>query len=138
MRRTFLLALLALAIAASLPAHAQDTRATEAQSAARTWLELADKLDGPGTFAAAGARFQKAMPVDRWTKALKDSRGPFGAMQRRTVLSTQFLSSVPGAGKGEFAMILYRSSFANREFVQERMTLEKTAKGWQVIGYFPR
>jgi hypothetical protein len=138
MRRTFLLALLALAIAASLPAQAQDTRATEAQSAARAWLELADKLDGPGTYAAAGEKFQKAMPVDRWSKALKDSRGPFGAVQRRAVLSTQFVNSVPGAGKGEFAVMLFRSSFANREFVQERMTLEKTAKGWQVIGYFPR
>ncbi len=138
MRRSFLLALVALAIAASLPAHAQDTRATEAQSAARAWLDLADKLDGPATYAAAGAKFRKAMPVERWSKALKDARGPFGAVQRRAVLSTQFVSSVPGAGKGEFAVILFRSSFANREFVQERMTLEKTAKGWQVIGYFPR
>jgi hypothetical protein len=139
MRRGFLLALLALAIAASLPpANAQDARATEAQAAARSWLDLADKLDGEATFAAAGDKFQRAMPVKRWTKALKDSRGPFGATQTRTVVSTQFVDTIAGQPKGEYALVLFRSSFANRDFVQERLTLEKTTKGWQVIGYFPR
>ena len=138
MRRGFLLALLALAIAASLPANAQDARSTEAQDAARSWLALADKLDGPGTFAAAGAKFQRTMPVDRWSKALKDSRGPLGATLRRAVVSTQFVDTIPGGPKGDYALVLFRSSFANRDFAQERLTLENTKKGWQVIGYFPR
>ena len=138
MRRGFLLALVAFAIAASLPVEAQDARAIEAQSAARDWLALADKLDGPDTYATAGKKFQRAMPVERWTKALKDARGPFGAMLRRAVVSTQFVNTIPGQPKGEYALVLFRSSFAHRDFAQERLTLEKTPKGWQVIGYFPR
>ncbi|HEY5366078.1 MAG TPA: DUF4019 domain-containing protein [Casimicrobiaceae bacterium] len=137
MRRGFLLALLALAIAAALPANAQDARATLVQDAARSWLALADNLDGPATFASAGDKFQRAMPVQRWTQALKDTHGPLGAMLTRTVVSTQFVDTVQGQPKGEYALILFRSSFAHRDFMQERLTLEKTAKGWQVIGYFP-
>src|SRR5665213_1652094 len=100
-------------------------------------LALADNLDGPATFASAGDKFQRAMPVQRWTQALKDTHGPLGAMLTRTVVSTQFVDTVQGQPKGEYALILFRSSFAHRDFMQERLTLEKTAKGWQVIGYFP-
>ena len=137
MRRGFLLALLALAIVAALPANAQDARATLVQDAARSWLALADNLDGAATFAAAGDKFQRAMPMERWTQALKDTHGPLGAMLTRTVVSTQFVDTVQGQPKGEYALILFRSSFVHRDFMQERLTLEKTAKGWQVIGYFP-
>ena len=81
-------------------------------------------------------------PAESANLALKLLRvGPLTSwklMELPIMVSTQFVNSVPGAGKGEYAVMLYRSSFANREFVQERMTLEKTAKGWQVIGYFPR
>jgi hypothetical protein len=137
MRRGFLLALLTLAIVAAMPAHAQDARATLAQDAARAWLQLADNVDGAATYATAGEKFQRAMPAERWKKALEDTRGPLGAMQRRTVVSTQFVNKIQGQPKGEYALVLFRSSFANRDFMQERVTLEKTPKGWQVIGYFP-
>jgi len=138
MRRTFLLAFVALAVAMSLPVSAQDARSSEVQDAARDWLALADKMDGPATYAAAGAKFTARMPLERWSKALKDARTPLGANTRRTVVSTQFTDKVQGQPKGDYALILFRSSFTNREFTQERLTLEKTAKGWQVIGYFIR
>lgn len=138
MRRGFLLALLAFAIAASLPVNAQDARATEAQDAARQWLALADKLNGPDTYATAGEKFRLAMPVDRWTRALKEARGPMGANLTRALVSTQFMNSLPGQPRGDYVMLLFRSSFANRDFVQERLTLEWNGKHWQVIGYFPR
>ncbi|MEO8848068.1 MAG: DUF4019 domain-containing protein [Casimicrobiaceae bacterium] len=138
MRRGILLGLLALAIAAALPANAQDARATLAQDAARSWLALADNLDGAATYAAAGDKFQRAMPVKRWTKALHDTRGPLGATLSRTAVSTQFVDTLKGEPKGEYALVLFRSSFAKRDFAQERLTLEKTPQGWQVIGYFTR
>jgi hypothetical protein len=137
MRRGFLLALVALAIAASMPAGAQGTRANEVQTAARAWLALADKLDGPDTFATAGKKFQSTMPADRWAKALKDARAPYGTNLSRAVVSTQFVNSIPGEPKGDYALVLFRSSFANRDFARERLTLENTPKGWKVIGYFP-
>jgi hypothetical protein len=138
MRRGFLLALVALAIAAALPARAQDARSTEAQDAARAWLALADRNDAEAAYKAAGEKFHRQVPKAQWAKALNDTRAPFGANLRRTVVTTQFLDRIKGFGKGDYAVMLFRSSFAKKEFAQEQVTVEKTANGWQVIGYFVR
>ena len=138
MRRGFLLPLVALAIAAALPARAQDARSTEAQDAARAWLALADDNDADAAYAAAGDKFRRQVPQAQWTKALADTRTPLGKNLRRTVVSTQFVDRIKVFGKGDYAVMIFRSSFANRDFAQEQVTVEKTAKGWQVIGYFFR
>jgi Protein of unknown function (DUF4019) len=136
MRRGFLLALVALAIAAALPARAQDARSTAVQDAARAWLALADKNDADAAYDAAGGKFHRQVPKDQWAKALTGSRAPLGANLRRTVATTQFLDRIKGFGKGDYAVLVFRSSFANKDFAREQVTVEKTAKGWQVIGYF--
>ncbi|HEY7903128.1 MAG TPA: DUF4019 domain-containing protein [Casimicrobiaceae bacterium] len=135
MRRGFLRALVALSIAASLPARAQDARSSEAQDAARAWLALVDKSDVEGAYDAAGNKFKRGMAKADWIKALVKTREPYGANAQRTIAATQFHNRIQGVGKGDYAVLLFRSSFARRDFAQEQVTLENTPKGWQVIGY---
>jgi hypothetical protein len=138
MRRRLLVALCALAIVAAMPVHAQDARSSEAQDAARDWLAVVDKGDADAAYVDAGERFRRQVSKRQWMKGMADARGSLGANTRRTIESTRFVDRIQGVGKGDFAMLVFRSSFANKDYVREQLTLENTAKGWQVIGYLIR
>ena len=47
--------------------------------------------------------------------------------------------SFPGAPDGEYSLLVFRSTFANKTDSRETVTLEREADGnWRVIGYFVR
>jgi len=57
-------------------------------------------------------------------------------MTQRSVLSTTFPNSVPGAPDGDYSMVLFRTSFVNRADSRETVTLEREPDGaWRVVGY---
>jgi len=135
-RRALLAAAAAIAVGViSPPLAAQDARSADAQNAAREWLALTDRQDGTASWNAAGAKFREASPVDRWTDALKQVRGPLGALATRAVASTRFATSFPGFPEGDYAVIVFRASFANKPIVRETVTLEREGNAWRVIGY---
>jgi hypothetical protein len=136
-RRNVLRAAAALAALLCIrAASAQDPHASIVQSAARDWLVLADKGDGGATWDAAGAQFRKAIARDRWSEALKSVREPFGAMTQRSMFSTVFRKTIPGAPEGEYALVVYRTAFAKRDDTRETVTLEHESDGaWRVVGY---
>jgi hypothetical protein len=118
---------------------AQDPRATLAQKEARSWLELTDRSDALASWSAAGKQFQRAITADKWADSLKQVRPPLGALIERTMLSTQFTTSFPGAPDGDYALLVFRSSFAKKIDSHETLTLEHEADGaWRVIGYLIR
>ena len=136
-RRRALLAALTSAIAVPGVALAQDPRASQVDKAARDWLALADKLDGSGTWKAAGQRFQAAVSEDRWAALLRQERERRGAVEQRAAAGTSFTSqlrSIPESGS--YAMVHFRTSFANEPSATEDVTLEQGADStWRVIGY---
>ncbi len=139
MRRALVCALAVSAIGALVPARAQDARTTLAQKTAREWLALADALDVTGSHNAAGARFRNAITSEAWGAALQQARAPLGALDQRSMLSTKFSDKLPDGPEGEFALVLFRTSFAHHADGRETVTLEREADGsWHVIGYFIR
>jgi hypothetical protein len=135
MRRA-LLAAIAGAIAVPGLAIAQDPRASEVQQVARGWLAFADKMDGPATWKAAGERFQAAIPEERWSELLKRERQARGALVQRTAAGTSFASQLPSVPEpGMYAMVHFRTSFANEPNATEDITLEQAGAAWRVIGY---
>ena len=125
-----------LALGAAGAASAQDPRTTTVQRVAREWLQLTDKLDSAASYRAAGARFRRSMSLDKWSERLRGERMSLGGMQQRAVLQTSFEKSFPGVPDGEYALVLFRASFALRTDVHETVTLERGADGaWHVIGY---
>ena len=136
-RRGALRAAVAIAVAALAPGlAAQDARAIEAQFAARKWLALTDKGDASASWEAADAKFKAAMPAERWTAALKQARGPLGAFEQRAVTSTKFSKSLKDFPAGDYAIVVFRSSFAKKMVTQETVTLDRDSGGaWRVVGY---
>ncbi|MEO5701524.1 MAG: DUF4019 domain-containing protein [Casimicrobiaceae bacterium] len=120
-------------------ASAQDTRATEVQAAARTWVGHADRLDGEATWKHAGAKFRSALTTEAWAKALRDARSRFGATQQRAAVSTRFESAFPNVPAGDYALVQFRTAFERHSEGRETVTLEREPDGtWRVIGYFIR
>ena len=120
-------------------ARAQDPRAADAQRAAREWLALTDRFDSVGSRETAGKRFKDAMTADEWSQALRRERSPLGTPEQRTLLQTLFEKSFDGLPEGDYALVSFRSAFANRPDARETVTLEREADGrWRVIGYFLR
>ena len=140
-RRRALLVVLAGCLSATGigSALAQDPRATAAQKEARSWLELTDRGDALASWSAAGKKFQNVISADKWADSLKEVRPPLGALVERTMLSTELTTSFPGAPDGDYALLVFRSSFAKKIDSRETVTLEREADGaWRVIGYFIR
>jgi len=136
-RRRVLRAVAAIACTCVTAAAAQDPASSLAQAAARDWLALTDAGNGGASWDAAGKLFQGAIKRERWTEALGSVRNPIGALARRSLLSTKFTSSFPGAPDGEYAIVVYRSSFANKADARETVTVAREADGqWRVVGYF--
>jgi len=140
-RRSALLAVAAcyLSVACIDLASAQDPRATDAQKEARKWLELTDRGDAQASWKAAGKQFQNAITAEKWGDSLKQVRPSLGALSERALLSTQFTNSFAGAPDGDSALLVFRSSFANKTDSRETVTLQREGDGpWRVIGYFIR
>ena len=135
--RRALLAALACAIALPSVALAQDPRASEVQGVARAWLALVDKLDYPVTWKMAGQRFQATIPEDRWAALLKREREARGALVQRAVAGTSFSSQLPAIPEaGHYAMVHFRTSFANEPNATEDVTLEQGPDStWRILGY---
>lgn len=138
-RRTVLCGLAVLALASALPSAAQDPRSYAVQKAARDWLALVDALDAAGSWKAAGERYRKALDEEAWNKALAEVRAPLGALQQRSTLSTTFQDHLDEGPSGDFAMVVFRTSYEKREDGRESVTLEREADGtWRVVGYLIR
>jgi hypothetical protein len=139
-RRRATLAMLAGIAITPRAAFAQDPRGAIVQKVARDWLALADDLNGTATWSSAGARFQQALTVDKWTAALRRQREPRGATVQRAVVSTTFGSKFRGlpAG-GSYALVQFRTSYANGSVGGDDVTLELGSdNAWRVIGYVIR
>jgi len=137
-RRRGVLAAVAGLAAAGLasPLAAQDARSGAAQRAARDWLALTDRLDAAAAWNAAGAKFKAASPVDHWSSALGQVRGPLGETTARTIESTRFAKSLPGFPEGDYAVVVFRTTFAKKPMTgRETVTLELEGGAWRVVGY---
>lgn len=135
-RRAMLAALSAWALVCALPAAAQDPALSEARSAALEWLIVADADNATATHAAAAAKFRTTMTQAQWADALAQARAQFGAMAQRTFAGAQKADDPSAKAQGEFAVLVFRTSFAKRDAVVETLTMERESDGkWRVAGY---
>ena len=136
-RRAWLRAFTILPLAAALPALAQDPRASVVVNASRDWLSLVDRPDLAASHARAGAKFRNAMTANEWGAAYEKERKPRGAFVQRALYQTRFDTKAPGAPlAGEYAFLVYRTSFASNPDARETVTLERESDGvWRVVGY---
>ena len=128
-----LAALLALILV--LPAMAQPPAPNAAQPTpddrARQWLTLIDDSNYTAGIEQMGPQTAKGS-----IEALSRLREPLGAMATRNLKEIRLEKTHPGLPEGQYAVVRYDSTFANRAKATETLTLAMLKSGaWTVIAY---
>jgi hypothetical protein len=110
-----------------------------AQTAAESWLKLADQGDGAATWDQAAKHFKGAVTKERWTEMLAGVRPPLGKVVSRKLTSRQYSEALPGAPDGKYVTIQYSTEFEKKASAVETITPMLDPDGvWRVSGYFIR
>ena len=137
---------LGLAVAISLTlgslviagAAAADDETEAATTAALQWLAELDRGAYAETWELAAPLFQAHVTKDQWIRSASAVRTPLGALQRRELMSAEYTTELPGAPDGEYVVLKFSTSFANKQTAQETVTPMLADGDWRVSGYFVR
>ena len=109
----------------------------EAQIAAEHWLALIDAGKYADGWETAAAYFRKAISKATLESSLGAVRQPLGDLVSRKLKSADYRKSLPGAPDGEYVVLQFDTSFANKKVAVETVTpMLETGGVWKVSGYF--
>ena len=108
-----------------------------ATSAAQTWLAEIDNGEYGPSWQKASVFFQNALTEEKWKAALEAVRKPLGDLVSRKLKSAKATAELPGAPAGQYVVMQFETSFANKKSAIETVTfmLEKDGQ-WKAAGYF--
>ena len=110
-----------------------------AVESAKFWLLKVDNGDYSESWNISGEYFQNSIQEDRWFAAMKASREPLGKVISRNIKSASYLTEISGAPDGEYFIIEFDVSYANKKVAIETVTPTKEKDGkWKVVGYYIR
>lgn len=109
----------------------------EAISAAQSWLAVIDSGKYMQSWGNAAQFFKDKVPDDQWESTLRQVREPLGDVTSREVANVQFLTYLPGAPKGEYVVIQFKTVFTRKGEGIETVTPMLEPDGtWKVSGYY--
>ena len=109
----------------------------DALKAAESWLGLVDAGEYGTSWDQSSELFKAAVSKEQWEQALNSARKPLGELIGRTVISTKYATSLPGAPDGEYVVIQFTTRFTNKKSAIETVTPMKDPDGaWRVSGYY--
>jgi hypothetical protein len=116
---------------------AKEQKEKAAVTAAEATLKLIDGEKYAESWKASANFFQKAVKQEQWVAAMTASRKPLGKMVSRKVAGKKYMTNLPNAPKGEYVVIQFKTSFANKKSAIETFTpiLAKDGK-WKMTGYY--
>jgi len=104
--------------------------------AALNWLRLVDKGEYESSWHDTSELFQSRIGCLDWADKLKAVREPLGKNISRSIKSCTDHQSLPGVPDGNYAVLDFDSVYDQKCNSLEKLTLEKSEKGWRVVGYF--
>ena len=137
--KNFRVSLLCLGLLVSIMASYSfaDSAEKEAIKVAESWLAFVDAGDYSKSWDQSAKLFKNAVTKKKWNQSLDAARKPLGDLVSRKVISAQYATTLPGAPDGEYVVIQFKSSFANKKAAVETVTPMKDPDGkWRVSGYF--
>ena len=112
-------------------------RSTE-ETSAREWVALVDGRRWEDSWRTAAALFKSQLTAEQWVSAIRPVREPLGGVSSRVLQSATKTGAPPGAPAGEYEILEFRTSFAQRADMTETVVLAREGSGWKVAGYFIR
>jgi len=137
MKRMMSIAMTVLLLCSAVFAQGDVAKREAAKQAAQYWLALLDRGNFGQSWQDASPFFQSKISKADWEKALAQVRAPLGAVRNRTLMGSMYQTDVPGAPKGEYVVIQYRTELSSSGTVIETITPMQDNDGtWRVSGYF--
>lgn len=128
--------LLILAFSGSLLL-AESKPENDALKAAEQWLSIIDASSYGESWKNTAALFQKEVSQEMFVNQLGTVRKPLGEFLSLKLGGAKYTPPLPGAPDGEYVVLQFETSFANKKTAIETVTpmLEKDGQ-WKVSGYY--
>ncbi len=109
----------------------------KAVETANAWLTLVDTGAYAQSWETVAAYFKGAVKKEAWEGQLAAVRAPLGKRLLRTLKSSQYSTTLPGAPDGEYVVIEYETSFEKKLAAVETVIPMREPDGtWKVAGYY--
>ncbi|QOJ24479.1 MAG: DUF4019 domain-containing protein [Gammaproteobacteria bacterium] len=134
MKRLIVLLLLLFCTSA---AHAQESNILEkVESSARAWLGLIDSGKYKESWENASPLFKEKTAEAAWIKSITVIRTLRGAVNARYIATAGSTQSLSGFPDGEYVVLQFYTTFAEKGLALETITLAKTQNdAWQIAAY---
>jgi Protein of unknown function (DUF4019) len=114
--------------------HAADELAAQRQ--ALGFLSYLDQGRFADSYAYTGMLIRAQLDRDAFTTQIQKTRVGTGVWQSRELIDSAYTTTLPGAPEGQYVVLHYHASFANRQDAVETMTLAFAKGYWRVSGYY--
>lgn len=130
---------LALAMLTAQAAEEHQAEMDAAVAAAEAWLKLVDDGQYDASWDQSADYVKGVVKKEQWAQSMQGARQPLGALLSRKVTSSSYRTTLPGAPDGQYVVIQFETSFANKKEAVETVTpmLQEDGK-WYVSGYYIR
>jgi hypothetical protein len=108
-----------------------------AAAAAQAWLALIDDGRYSEGWKQASAIVQGAATEQSFANSMETFRKPLGDLVSRKLKSAEHMTEMPGAPDGQYVLMQFETSFANKKSAIETVTFMQEKDGqWRAAGYF--
>jgi hypothetical protein len=114
--------------------HAADELAAQRQ--ALGFLGYLDQGRYADSYSYTGMLIRTKLDRDAFSTQIQKARASTGALQSRELIDSAYTTTVPGAPEGQYVILHYHASFANRQDAVETVTLAFAKGYWRVDGYY--
>ena len=126
-----------LSVCLSLSFGRADETSDKVASAAQSWLKQIDDGNYASSWKDASTYFRGALTEKGWVDALNGARKPLGKLMSRKLAKSQNAQSLPGAPDGNYLVMQFDTSFANKKSAVETVTFMQEKDGkWKAAGYY--
>ena len=113
-----------------------DMRSDEdaARQSVDAWLSLLDAGDFSEAYEATGSLFRESVTAEELRNSMEERLALLGALESRTLSSTQRLTTVPDAPPGDYFVFEFDGVYELRPNARERVTAVSESDAWPVVG----
>ena len=101
------------------------------------WLDVVDKGNYQASWEQASNTLKLTLPQAEWIKLMNKMRKPLGSVVSRNIADVRTSTNPPGAPAGDYVILVYTSSFSNKEKAQELLILSQGFDHqWKPMSYY--
>ena len=100
------------------------------------WLSLLDAGNYSAAYDATGSYFRESVTAEEFRTSMEERFAVLGALESRTLSSTQRLAAVPDAPPGDYFVFEFDGVYERRPNARERVTAVSESGEWPVVGIY--